>query len=66
MAPTYAAQRSFLITTNLEFSRWVSEFYDEQMTAALMDRLMHHSYLLIFDGPSWRMLNSLMRQPEYQ
>jgi len=57
-------RRSVIITTNLEFSRWASVFYDEQMTAALMDRLIHHSYLLIFDGPSWRMRNSLMRQPE--
>jgi len=57
-------RRSVIITTNLEFSRWVSVFYDEQMTAALMDRLIHHSYLLIFDGPSWRMRNSLMRQPD--
>ncbi|MBS3872937.1 MAG: IS21-like element helper ATPase IstB [Firmicutes bacterium] len=57
-------RRSVIITTNLEFSRWVNVFYDEQMTAALMDRLIHHSYLLIFDGPSWRMRNSLMRQPD--
>jgi len=39
-------RRSVIITTtNLEFSRWVSVFYDEQMTAALMDRLIHHSNL---------------------
>ena len=38
-------QRS-IILTNLEFSRWMS-VYDEQMTAAIIDRLMHHCYLLI-------------------
>jgi len=54
-------QRSVIITTNLEFSRWVTIFYDEQMTAAMIDRLVHHSYLLVFDGESWRMQNSLIR-----
>jgi len=48
-------------TTNLEFSKWVNIFYDDQMTAALIDRLVHHSYLLIFDGQSYRIKNSLMK-----
>ncbi|KYO67333.1 IS21-like element helper ATPase IstB [Thermovenabulum gondwanense] len=55
-------RRSVVITTNLEFSRWASIFYDEQMTTAMIDRLIHHSYLLIFDGQSYRMRQSLMRQ----
>ncbi|MHC1745532.1 MAG: IS21-like element helper ATPase IstB [Negativicutes bacterium] len=55
-------RRSVVLTTNLEFSRWISIFYDEQMTAAIIDRLVHHSYLLLYDGPSNRMRDSLMRQ----
>ncbi|NNG67636.1 ATP-binding protein [Caldanaerobacter subterraneus] len=55
-------QKSIIITTNLEFSRWVNIFYDEQMTAAIIDRLIHHCYLLIFDGQSYRMKQSLMKQ----
>ena len=55
-------QRSVIITTNLEFSRWVSIFYDEQMTAAMIDRLIHHSYLIMFEGESYRMKHSLMKQ----
>ena len=54
-------RRSLIITTNLEFSRWVSIFYDEQMTAAMIDRLVHHSYLLLFDGQSNRVRDSLMK-----
>jgi DNA replication protein DnaC len=50
------------LTTNLEFSRWVTIFYDEQMTTAMIDRLVHFSHLLVFDGESWRMKNSLIRQ----
>jgi len=54
-------RRSVIITTNLEFSRWIGIFYDEQMTAAIIDRLIHHSYLLIFDGSSNRVRDSLMK-----
>jgi DNA replication protein DnaC len=53
-------QGSVIITTNLEFSKWVNVFCDEQMTAAMIDRLIHHSYLLLFDGQSYRIKNSLM------
>ncbi len=54
-------RKSVVITTNLEFSRWVNIFYDEQMTAAMIDRLVHHSYLLLFEGKSYRIKNSLMK-----
>ncbi|MBP7201477.1 MAG: ATP-binding protein, partial [Mesotoga sp.] len=52
---------SVIITTNLEFSKWVHIFYDEQMTAAMIDRLVHHSHLLLFEGQSFRIRNSLMK-----
>jgi DNA replication protein DnaC len=35
-------RRSIVLTTNLEFSRWVTIFYDEQMTTAMIDRLVHY------------------------
>lgn len=53
-------QRSIILTTNLEFSKWITIFYDEQMTAAMIDRLVHHSYLLVFEGQSYRIKHSLM------
>ncbi|WP_448820818.1 IS21-like element helper ATPase IstB [Cetobacterium sp.] len=46
---------SIILTTNLEFSRWVSILYDENMTAALIDRLVHHSHLVLFNGSSKRL-----------
>jgi len=48
-------QRSLVITTNMEFSRWVNVFYDEQMTTAILDRILHHCHLLVFPGASNRM-----------
>jgi len=55
-------KRSLIITTNLEFSKWANIFVDETMTTAIIDRLVHHSHLLIFDGESHRVKNSLMRR----
>lgn len=51
-------RRSIIITTNLEFGRWNSIFYDERLTSAIIDRIIHHSYLLIFKGESYRIQHS--------
>lgn len=45
---------SLIITSNLEFSRWVEVFGDPAITSALLDRLTHHSHILLFDGDSHR------------
>jgi len=55
-------QRSLVITTNLEFSKWGGIFTDDQMAAAMIDRLAHHGYLIVFEGESYRLKNALMRQ----
>lgn len=54
-------KRSVIITTSLEFSKWTSVFYDAQMTAALIDRLVHHGHLIVFEGESYRIHHSLIR-----
>ena len=54
--------KSLILTTNLEFSKWGSIFTDDQMAAAMIDRLVHHGHLLIFEGKSYRMEHALMRQ----
>jgi DNA replication protein DnaC len=54
--------KSLILTTNLEFSKWGGIFTDEQMAAAMIDRLVHHGHLLLFDGSSYRMEHALMRQ----
>lgn len=53
-------KRSVIITTNLEFSKWNGIFYDEKMTSAIIDRLIHHSHLLVFTGKSYRLAHSSM------
>lgn len=51
-------QKPVILNTNLEFSRWVNVLYDEQMTAALVGRLMHHCHLLLFPGENNRLRES--------
>jgi len=53
--------KSVIITTNIEFGKWKGFLFDEKLTAAIVDRLVHHSHLLIFTGKSYRMINSLMK-----
>ena len=53
-------RKSVIINTNIEFSRWVNVLYDEQMTGAIIERILHHCHLLLFPGPSNRMRESAL------
>lgn len=53
-------RQSVVITTNLEFSRWGSVFGDDQMAAAVIDRVVHHGRLVQFKGKSYRVRHALM------
>lgn len=53
-------RQSLVITTNLEFSRWGTVFGDDQMAAAVIDRVCHHGRLLRFRGESYRVRHALM------
>jgi DNA replication protein DnaC len=55
---------SLLITSNLEFSRWLEVFGDERLTGALLDRLTHHCHVLEFNGDSYRFKESLREREE--
>lgn len=47
-------QQSIIVTSNLEFGRWNEVFGDDRLTAALIDRVVHHSHILAFTGKSYR------------
>ena len=53
-------RQSLVLTTNLEFSLWGTVFGDDQMAAAVIDRVVHHGRILRFRGQSWRVTHSLM------
>jgi DNA replication protein DnaC len=55
---------SIIITTNLEFHKWMEVLGDEQMTAALLDRLTHNANILNINGESYRFKQSIAKQKE--
>jgi len=48
-------RRSVMISSNLVFSQWDQIFKDPMTTMAAVDRLVHHSIILEFDGKSLRL-----------
>ena len=46
---------SLMITSNLPFSKWEQIFKDPMVTAAAIDRLVHHSVILELNIESYRM-----------
>lgn len=55
-------QKSLIITSNLEFSQWNTVFGNDKLTAAMIDRLIHHSHILVFSGPGHRLEESMRRR----
>jgi len=49
-----AGRRSTIITSNLPFNKWNEVFKDPVLTAALVDRLVHKSYVVNMNGNSYR------------
>ena len=48
-------KHSTIITSNKPFQEWGEIFNDDVVATAILDRLLHHSYPFLIDGPSWRM-----------
>ena len=47
---------SIVLTSNLPFGQWPSTFSDDAtLTAAMLDRLLHHSHVLQLSGESYRL-----------
>src|SRR5438094_10550775 len=53
---------SVLMTSNLPFSKWESIFKDAMMTAAAIDRLVHHSVIIELNIPSYRVEEAKKKQ----
>jgi DNA replication protein DnaC len=65
---TFLAERyerkSLMVTSNLVFSQWDQIFKDPLMTAAAIDRLVHHAIILELDNDSYRARQAHQRQPQ--
>jgi len=51
-----------IVTTNLKFADWVQVFGNEQLTAALLDRLTHKAHILEFVGESFGFRQRLQQE----
>ena len=56
LLPRYgeSERRSTIITSNIDWKAWGDYLGDQLGAAALLDRLLHHSHVIVIDGPSWR------------
>lgn len=49
---------SLIVTSNLPFGQWDATFaQDATLTAALLDRLLHHARIVLIAGESYRLKN---------
>jgi len=49
-------QGSVIVTSNLPFSQWLNAFADDtNLTAAILDRLLHHANIVQINGESYRL-----------
>jgi DNA replication protein DnaC len=45
-----------VLTSNLPFTQWATAFADDQtLTAAMLDRLLHHAHIVQISGESYRL-----------
>ena len=52
--PRYNKRRSTIITSNIPWENW-GEYLDDHLDAtAIIDRLLHHSCVIVINGPSHR------------
>ncbi len=45
---------SIIITSNRAIEEWPPLFHDQLLAGAAMDRLLHHSHIIVLDGDSYR------------
>lgn len=55
----YYERGSVIVTTNLAFGQWNTVLADDRLTAALIDRLVHHAHVISFTGESYRLRHAL-------
>jgi len=48
-------QSSLIVSSNKSFSAWAEIFGDAVAVEAMVDRLVHHSHVLVLKGDSYRL-----------
>ncbi len=58
-------QKSLIITTNIAFSEWGKLFADDQIAAAIIDRIVHYGYPINCGNTDWRLQHSPMKNMSF-
>jgi DNA replication protein DnaC len=54
LLPRHNDRRATIITSNIPWEGWGDYLDDHLGATALLDRLLHHSHVIVINGPSWR------------
>jgi DNA replication protein DnaC len=54
LLPRYDHRRATIVTSNIPWEAWGDYLGDHLGATALLDRLIHHSHIIVINGPSWR------------
>jgi DNA replication protein DnaC len=57
-------RQSLIIATNLPFNAWGPLFADEQLAAAMIDRIVHYGHLIDTGNKDWRLSSSPMNRTQ--
>lgn len=55
-------KQSTLFTTNVNFKGWDSVFPEPKLANAILDRILHHAYVISIAGESYRIQNHLSQE----
>jgi hypothetical protein len=54
LLPRYNQQLATIITSNIPWDGWGDYLGDHLGATALVDRMIHHSHVIVINGPSYR------------
>jgi len=54
LLPRYNQRRSTIVTSNIPWEGWGDYLGDHLGATAVVDRLLHHSHVIVINGPSYR------------
>ena len=55
-------RNSTIVTSNQQFSKWGEVLSDSTLATAILDRLLHHSYVFNITGNSYRIKDKLQKK----
>ena len=55
-------KKNTIVTSNINFDEWATILHDERVANAIVDRLLHHAYVICITGDSYRLRNHMQQK----